>query len=31
MELRTFGNIAVVTAASHLLENGTEENIDVSG
>ncbi len=31
MELRIFGNIAVVTAASHLLENGTEENIDVSG
>lgn len=31
MELRIFGNIAVVTAVSRLLENGTEVNHDVSG
>lgn len=31
MEVRVFGNIAVVCAASRLLENGTDVNHDVSG
>ncbi len=31
MEIRIFGNVAVVLSASELLENGIERNHDVSG
>jgi hypothetical protein len=31
MEIMVFGNVAVVLAASEMLENGTETNHDVSG
>ena len=31
MQILVFGNVAVVLAASEMLENGTEVNHDVSG
>jgi hypothetical protein len=31
MQVLVFGNVAVVLAASEMLENGTEVNHDVSG